>query len=83
MTDSQAPRPRYRSIISDSVRWDGFAFRLGYVMIPTPPKCGTTWTQMLFALLIFDDPNFPAPLGDVSPWLDMCNRPLADVTAEL
>ena len=38
---------------------------------------------MLCALLIFDGPAFPAPLDDVSPWLDMCNRPLAEVTAAL
>jgi hypothetical protein len=83
MADSNAPRTRYRSIVADSGRWDGFAFRPGDVVISTPPKCGTTWTQMLCALLIFDGPIFPAPLGDLSPWLDMCNRPLAEVTAEL
>src|SRR5687767_10765631 len=83
MTDSQAPRTRYRSIIADSGRWDGFAFRPGDVVISTPPKSGTTWTQMLCALLIFDGPEFPAPLGDISPRLDMCDRPLAEVTAAL
>jgi hypothetical protein len=81
MPDAQAPRTRYRSIIADSVRWDGFAFRPGDVVISTPPKSGTTWMQMLCALLIFDGPAFPAPLGEVSPWLDNCIRPLAEVTA--
>jgi hypothetical protein len=81
MADPQAPRTRYRSIVADSGRWDGFAFRPGDVVISTPPKCGTTWTQMLCALLIFDGPTFPAPLDQVSPWLDMCNQPLAAVTA--
>ncbi len=80
---SQAPRTRYRSIIADSGRWDGFAFRPGDVVISTPSKCGTTWMQMLCALLIFDGPEFPAPLDEVSPWLDMCTRPLAEVTAAL
>jgi aryl sulfotransferase len=83
MADPQTPRMRYRSIVSDSSRWDGFAFRPGDVVISTPPKSGTTWTQMLCALLIFDRPEFPAPLEDVSPWLDMCNRPLAEVTGAL
>jgi hypothetical protein len=83
MADAQPPRPRYRSIVSDSGRWDGFAFRPGDVVISTPSKCGTTWTQMLCALLIFDGPEFPAPLEMMSPWLDMCNRPLAEVTATL
>jgi hypothetical protein len=83
MADPQAPRTRYRSIVADSSRWDGFTFRPGDVVISTPPKCGTTWTQMLCALLIFDGPSFPAPLEQVSPWLDMVIRPLAEVTAAL
>src|SRR5215218_7061382 len=83
MADAHAPRTRYRAIIADSSRWDGFAFRPGDIVISTPPKSGTTWTQMLCALLIFEGPEFPAPLGDLSPWLDMCNRPLAEVTAAL
>src|SRR5215217_9674384 len=83
MVDSQAPRTRYRSIVADSARWDGFVFRPGDVVISTPPKCGTTWTQMLCALLIFDGPAFPAPLDLVSPWLDMYNRPLTEVMAAL
>jgi aryl sulfotransferase len=81
MANSQTPRPRYRSIIADSARWDGFTFRPGDVVISTPSKSGTTWMQMLCALLIFDGPEFPAPLEEVSPWLDNCTRPLAAVTA--
>src|SRR5215213_4758210 len=83
MADVQTPRTRYRAIVADSGRWDGFAFRPGDIIISTPPKSGTTWTQMLCALLIFDGPAFPAPLGDLSPWLDMSIRPLAEVTAAL
>ncbi len=83
MADAPTPRTRYRSNAFDSGRWDGFTFRPGDVVISTPPKCGTTWTQMLCALLIFDGPDFPAPLEEVSPWLDLCNCPLAEVTAAL
>src|SRR5262249_38699700 len=39
-------------------RWEGFEFRPGDIVISTPKKCGTTWTQMLCALLIFDGPVF-------------------------
>jgi aryl sulfotransferase len=83
MANAHAPRTRYRAIVADSRRWDGFAFRPGDIVISTPPKSGTTWMQMLCALLIFDGPDFPAPLDAISPWLDMSNRPLAAVTAEL
>ncbi len=72
---------RYRSLIQDSARWDGFVMRPTDVVISTPPKCGTTWTQMLCALLIFDGPRFPAPLSQLSPWLDQTVRPLDEVYA--
>ena len=81
MADARPPRIRYRSIVADSARWDGFAFRPGDIVISTPPKSGTTWMQMLCALLIFDGPDFPAPLGEMSPWLDLTARPLAEVMA--
>ncbi len=70
---------RYRSLISDNARWDGFEFRPDDIVISTPPKCGTTWTQMLCALLIFDGPVFPLPLGQISPWLDQTIRDLDEV----
>ena len=72
---------RYRALIQDNARWDGFEFRPSDVVISTPPKCGTTWTQMLCALLIFDGPEFPAPLSKLSPWLDQSLRPLDEVYA--
>ena len=74
---------RYHSLVMDSARWEGFEFRSDDIVITTPPKCGTTWTQMLVALLIFDSPDFPGPLDQVSPWLDMCNRSVDDVFAAL
>ncbi len=70
---------RYRSLIQDNARWDGFELRPSDVVISTPPKSGTTWTQMLCALLIFDGPEFPAPLSKLSPWLDQSIRPLGEV----
>ena len=70
---------RYRSVVSDSARWDGFPFRAGDVVISTPPKCGTTWMQRLVALFVFDGVELPAPLSNISPWLDMQLAPLPDV----
>ena len=70
---------RYRTQIADSGRWEHFPLRAGDIVISTPPKCGTTWTQMVCALLIFDGPTFPAPLETLSPWLDMLNRSADDV----
>ena len=62
---------RYKSFVMDSGRWEGFAFRPGDIIISTPPKCGTTWTQMIIALLVFQEPQLDRPLAQISPWLDM------------
>ncbi|MDQ1478114.1 MAG: hypothetical protein QOE62_3343 [Actinomycetota bacterium] len=74
-------RVEYRSLMSDNARWDDFEFRPSDIVISTPSKCGTTWTQMLCAMLIFDGPALPAPLSELSPWLDQTIRPLDDVRA--
>ncbi len=74
---------RYHSFIADSARWEGFSFREGDLLISTPPKCGTTWTQMICALLIFQTPELPKPLDRLSPWLDQLLRPADAVLADL
>ncbi len=63
-----------QTAISDSDRWRRFEHRRGDIVISSPPKCGTTWTQMLCALMIFDGPAFPGSLDSLSPWLDMLTR---------
>src|SRR5204863_6506977 len=55
----------------------------GDIIISTPPKCGTTWTQMICALLILQTPDLPRPLDQLSPWLDQLLRPLHSVVADL
>ena len=74
---------RYQSMVSDSARWSKFEHRPGDIVISTPPKCGTTLTQMMCALLIFDGPEFPGRLDDLSPWLDMNTRSDDEVLAEV
>lgn len=59
----------------DSARWDDFRFREGDIIICTPAKCGTTWMQMICALLIFQKTSFEKSLTEYSPWLDMYFRP--------
>lgn len=54
----------------DNDRWAGFAHRPGDIVISTRSKCGTTWLQMICALLVFRRPDLPAPLPEISPWLD-------------
>ena len=72
---------RYRSVIEDSGRWQGFPFRAGDIVISTPPKSGTTWMQTLCAMLVFDGLEFGRPLAGISPWLDMQINSRAEVVA--
>ena len=74
---------RYQSPDEDSARWLGFPFRDGDIVISTRSKTGTTWVQMICALLIFQTPELPAPLGQLSPWLDHLIAPREQVYARL
>jgi hypothetical protein len=74
---------RYHTFLTDNARWDGFAFRDGDIIISTPPKCGTTWMQMLCGLLVFQNPTYDRPLALISPWLDMRLRRRDEVVADL
>ena len=76
-------RVRYKSMIHDSARWEGFAFRPDDIIISTPAKCGTTWTQMICAMLVLQTPVLAQPLDSYSPWLDMLTRSNDDVFAQL
>jgi aryl sulfotransferase len=74
---------RYRSADEDSARWTGFDFRDDDIVISARSKSGTTWMQMICALLVFQTPGLPAPLGQLSPWLDWLVAPREDVFARL
>lgn len=74
---------RYRSSDDDSDRWSGFPFRDGDIVISTRSKSGTTWVQMICALLVFGTPDLPAPLVELSPWVDHMVEPVGDVFARL
>jgi len=73
------PPYRYVSSDEDSARWDGFELRDGDVVISTRTKHGTTWMQTICGLLIFGTPDLPAPIAQLSPWLDWTVRPKDEV----
>jgi aryl sulfotransferase len=74
------------SVITRAVRtkrWADFSFRPGDIVIVTPTKNGTTWIQMICALLIFQDSELPAPLQELSPWLDWERNAYAGICSRL
>jgi aryl sulfotransferase len=77
------PVRRYEGTVFDSSRWEGFELRPGDIIVATPPKCGTTWTQMICALLVLQEPELPLPLDTLSPWIDMVTRARKEVFADL
>ena len=77
------PVHRYTSPDEDSGRWDGFAFRDGDIVVSTRSKHGTTWVQTILLLLVHQTPELPAPLAQLSPWLDHLVEPVDEVRARL
>ncbi len=74
---------RYLSGDEDSARWLDFDFRDDDIVISTRSKTGTTWVQMICALLVFQTPKLPRPLPKLSPWLDWLVLSKADLFADL
>jgi aryl sulfotransferase len=74
---------RYTSADEDSSRWVGFPFRKGDIVISARSKTGTTWVQMICALLIFQTAALPDSLSAMSPWLDWFVTPRRDVYDQL
>ena len=77
------PLRRYRGFFADSSRWERFTFRPDDVVISTPAKCGTTWMQTIVGMLLLDRIDLGAPIGTISPWLDMLTRSEDEVFALL
>ena len=61
---------RYRGSRTDPDRWGTWVPRDGDILVCTPPKCGTTWSQTILAMLIHGGPDLPEKLPVLSPWVD-------------
>src|SRR5437764_13317870 len=73
----------YDGPVYDSERWRSFSLRAGDILVCTPPKCGTTWTQMICALLVHQSPDLPQPLTRLSRWIERVTQPIEEVESEL
>ena len=65
----------------DTARWEDFEPRPDDVFVCTSYKAGTTWTQMICALLVFQKPELPAPLSRLSPWIEVLTQPVEEMLA--
>jgi aryl sulfotransferase len=72
----------YQNYSHDSARWDRFVPRDDDIIIATPPRTGTTWTQEIVLHLVFLGREVPYR-EEVSPWLDHRVRPLDEVLSML
>ena len=72
----------YQNFLLDSTRWDHIPERAGDVVIATPYKSGTTWTQNTVLHLIFQDLKRRI-INDFSPWVDMRLKPIDELVAQL
>lgn len=80
---SRPAEREYRHFIYDSLRWECFEHRPGDIYVCTPPKCGTTWMQMIVASLLYPSGDRPGPVMEISPWIDARFVPLEPMLAGL
>lgn len=80
-----APAVRaYRGSTTDPLRWVTWSPRKGDILVCTPPKCGTTWTQAMLAMLVNGSSNLPEKVPLLSPWVDAdLGVPADEVAARL
>ncbi len=66
-----APASRtYRGDTTDPDRWNAWAPRKGDILVCTPAKCGTIWTQTILTMLVHGGPDLPERVPVLSPWVD-------------
>jgi aryl sulfotransferase len=66
---ARAPLRTVKDRVRDSKHWDRYTPRPGDVIVATAPKTGTTWTQRIVSLLIFQSAA-PVPVMSTHPWVD-------------
>ena len=66
----------YLGNITDTSRWENFQHRSDDIFICTPPKCGTTWTQAICAMLVFGKVDHGVQASKTSPWIDAQFAPI-------
>jgi len=74
---------RYDHAFFDTARWADFKPRDDDIFVCSAYKAGTTWLQMICALLVLQRTSFERPLSKISPWLERLTSPIEDTLALL
>lgn len=78
------PMQTYRGVITDPDRWHTWTPRIGDILVCTPPKSGTTWTQTILSMLVHGGVDLPEKMPVLSPWVNAnLGVPAGDVAAAL
>ena len=73
----------YVGPVTDTRIWDRFELRPDDIILSTPPKCGTTWSQAILMMLIEGRPVTDRPVWRESIWLDCGFRNQGEEKAKL
>ena len=82
-TSASAPGRHYLHNLFDNARWQEVELRAGDIVVCTSYKSGTTWTQMVCALLVHQSPQLPRSLAELSPWVDARFSSIDNIAAAL
>lgn len=60
----------YRGTKATPERWMDWRPHKGDVIVCTPAKCGTTWTQSILTMLLYGTVDLPDRVSVLAPWVD-------------
>ncbi len=73
----------YLGPATNTESWDGFALRPSDIILSTPPKSGTTWSQAILMMLIHGRADNDTPVWKDSKWLDCGFRDRVELARQL
>ena len=73
----------YEGPMNNTAIWERFDLRPDDILVVTPPKCGTTWTQIIVTSIIQGRSLGDTEMGQFSKWLDCGFRDRDEIAAFL